>query len=247
MKFENSGWPILIVTRMIDIAKRYLAAVMRHDPAIAPLHPALRSTENARNQTGEGYWRSIERFAGELFFVDTESSQVVMMGVAYHDARPWPFALRLRVEDEKAIESEVVMSTDGKGHFADVEQLLKADIIYDAPVPPARASNRDELSAAPTVTEGLQQSDGSFRVFIIGAISMTTARRPPTRSAPCCRPTPPCTPVRLHSITPSPHGHSRASVAIRCSMWSAVWRRVLSSSIFTPSRVSHAPTQARST
>jgi hypothetical protein len=72
----------------------------------------------------------------------------------------------LHLKDEKVIESEVVISTDGKGHFADVEQLLKADIIYDAPVPPSRASNRDELrAAADSYWEGLQQSDGSIPRF----------------------------------------------------------------------------------
>ena len=152
---------------MIDIARDYLAAIVQHDPASAPLHPALRSTENGKElKAGEGHWQTIERFAGEAYFVDTESQQVVMMGAAYREARPWPFALRLRIEDGKAIESEAVISTDGKGHFADVEQLLKPDVIYDAPVPPSRRCTRDELrAAADSYWEGLQQSDGSIPRF----------------------------------------------------------------------------------
>lgn len=157
----------LAYTQMIDSARRYLAAVVRHDPSSVPLHPALRSTENGQDlKLGEGYWQYIERFAGELFFADAQSQQVVMMGVAYHHAQPWPFALRLRFENERTIESECVISTDGNGHFSDVEQLLKSDIIYEAPVPLSRRCNREELrDAADSYWEGLQRSDGSIPRF----------------------------------------------------------------------------------
>ncbi|MDB6011605.1 MAG: hypothetical protein JWL65_3855 [Gammaproteobacteria bacterium] len=152
---------------LIEVGRRYLAAIVRHDPAGAPLHPALRATENGREiPVGEGCWRSIERFAGEQFFVDPQARQLVMMGVAYRDSRPWPFAVRLRIQGGHVIESEVVVSTDPKGHFADVEQLLKPDILYDAPVPPARAASLEQLrAAADSYWEGLERSDGSIPRF----------------------------------------------------------------------------------
>ena len=152
---------------LIGLGRRYLSAVVRHDPTAAALHRDLRATENGREiRPGEGYWRRIEGFAGEQFFVDQQTQQVVMMGVAYHDSRPWPFALRLRIEGGAARESEVVVSTDAKGHFADVEQLLKPDILYDAPIPPSRAANREALrAAADSYWEGLERSDGSIPRF----------------------------------------------------------------------------------
>lgn len=152
---------------MLALAKRYLSAVVQRDPAAASLHAALRATENGKDiRPGEAYWQLIERFAGELFFIDTHTQQLIMMGAAYHHERPWPFAVRLRFEDRQIVESEVVISTDGKGHFADVEQLLKADIIYDAPVLPELANTRDELrAAADSYWEGLQRSDGSLPKF----------------------------------------------------------------------------------
>lgn len=152
---------------MLALAKRYLNAVVQRDPTAVPLHPTLRATENGKNiRRGEAHWQLIERFAGEQFFIDTQSQQLIMMGAAYHHERPWPFSIRLRFADRQISESEAVISTDGKGHFADVEQLLKPDILYDAPVPPARASTRDELrAAADSYWEGLQRSDGSIPKF----------------------------------------------------------------------------------
>jgi hypothetical protein len=152
---------------MIELGRRYLDGVAHHDPARVPLHTASRSTENGQEiRPGEGYWRRIDQFAGESFFTDSDTQQLIMMGVAHHDARPWPFALRLKLDEGKVIESEVVMSTDPKGHFADVEQLLKPDILYEAPVPLNRRASRDELrAAADSYWEGLERSDGSIPRF----------------------------------------------------------------------------------
>jgi len=152
---------------LIETGVRYLAAVASHDPGSAPLHPQARCTENgAEIERGSGYWRTIERFAGEQFFADTHTQQVAMMGVAYREGRAWPFGLRLRVVDAAITESEVMLSSDGKGSFADVDQLLKPDVIYDAPVPASRACDRDELrTLADSYWEGLQRSDGAIPPF----------------------------------------------------------------------------------
>lgn len=152
---------------MIGVGMKYLAAVVSRDARAAPLHAKLRCTENGKElEPGEGYWRRIERFAGEQFFVDTLTDQVAMMGVAYHGGQPWPFALRLRVTGSEILESEVVLSSDPQGPFANVNELLKPDVIYDAPVPPSRRSDRGRLrAAADSYWEGLQHSDGSIPQF----------------------------------------------------------------------------------
>ena len=152
---------------LVGIAGTYLRAVERHDPAGAPLHKALRSTVNGKElRPGDAYWQDTEGFAGEQFFTDTAAQQIVMMGAAYRMGRPWPWALRLRIEAGDIIESEALSSTDPKGHFADVQQLLKPDILYEAPVSPVRAVDRQTLrAAADSYWEGLQRSDGSLPRF----------------------------------------------------------------------------------
>jgi hypothetical protein len=152
---------------LIDITQQYLDAVIHHTPERAPLHPLLRSTQNCEEiRLGEGHWLNIERFAGEQFFVDTFARQVIVMGAAYHDDRPWPWSLRLHLESGLVIESETVISTDAKGHFADVEELLIPDVLYDAPVPPDRRVDRNGLrNAADSYWEGLQTHNGHWPRF----------------------------------------------------------------------------------
>jgi hypothetical protein len=153
---------------LTDTARRYLDAVIAHDPQRAPLHFETRFTHNGNAvRPGEGYWRDIERFAGETFFVDTKSAQLIVMGTAHRNAQPWPWALRLRMqEDGKIIESESVLSSEAKGYFTDADQLLKSDIIYDALVPPKRALDRVGLrAAADSYWEALESGDGDLPKF----------------------------------------------------------------------------------
>jgi hypothetical protein len=70
------------------------------------------------------------------------------------------------MESGLVIESETVISTDGKGHFADVEELLIPDVLYDAPVPPERRVDRNGLrNAADSYWEGLQTHNGHWPRF----------------------------------------------------------------------------------
>lgn len=152
---------------LIDIARHYLEAVVAHEPQRVPLHDEARVTHNGSAlQPGEGYWRDIERFAGETFFVDTQAAQVIVMGAAYRDAQPWPWALRLRIQDGMVVESEAVLSSEAKGFFTDTDQLLRSDIIYDALVPPKRALDRAGLrAAADSYWDALESGDGDAPKF----------------------------------------------------------------------------------
>jgi len=152
---------------LISRMDAYLDAVAAGDPGSVRFAPGFRSTENGTAvAVGEGLWRRGVRFAGIQSFADGETRQVVSMGVAFLDNHPRPFAQRLLLEGEEIAEAEAIISTDPKGHFADVEQLLKPDILYQAVVPPARRVDRDGLrDAADRYWEGLEQSDGLIPRF----------------------------------------------------------------------------------
>ena len=152
---------------LIDTARRYLDAVIAHDPKRVPLHAEARFTHNGSAlRPGERYWRDIERFAGEQFFVDTQAAQIIVMGTACLNAQAWPWALRLSIQDGKIVESETVLSSENKSFFADADQLLRSDIIYDALVPPRRARDRVGLrAAADSYWDGLESGNGDLPKF----------------------------------------------------------------------------------
>lgn len=152
-----------LIGRMDD----YLAAVAAGDLAALSCAPGFRYTENAATTPpGEGLWQLGLRFGGIQSFADSETGQVVCMGVAFISEQPRPFAQRLCYRGGALAEAEAIISTDVKGHFADVEQLLKPDIIYGAVVPPHRRTDRAGLrDAADRYWEGLEQSDGLIPRF----------------------------------------------------------------------------------
>jgi hypothetical protein len=145
----------------------YLVAVSKGDAALLHLAPDFRATQNGRTiALGEGLWGSRPRFAGIQSFSDVVTGNVVCLGVAYVGDQPRPFAQRLRFIGDALAEAEAIVSTDAKGHFADVEQLLKPDILYQAIVPGHRRVGREGLQkAADLYWEGLQQSNGLLPRF----------------------------------------------------------------------------------
>jgi len=152
---------------LLDGMGAYLGAVTDGAPATLNLAPDFRYTENgAPIIIGEGLWQHMPRFEGIQAFADPVTGQAVCMGVAFLNDQARPFAQRLYWKDDELVEAESIISTDPKGHFADVEQLLKPDIIYSAVVPPHRRVDRDGLrDAADRYWEGLEQSDGLIPRF----------------------------------------------------------------------------------
>lgn len=152
---------------LLDTLQSYLHAVAAGKPESLSLANEFRSSENGVAVVpGSGLWDVKPRFEGIQSFADSETGQSVCMGVAFIDEEPHPFAQRVRVEDAMLTEAEAIISSDGLGHFADVTQLLKPDLIYGAVVPPERRSDRDGLrDAADRYWEGLQQSDGTIPRF----------------------------------------------------------------------------------
>jgi hypothetical protein len=152
---------------LLDQMHAYLRAVSNDAPTTLSVAPGFRYTENGVPLTiGEGLWQDKPRFEGIQAFADAVTGQVVCMGVAFLNDQPRPFAQRLCLKGNELVEAEAIISSDPKGHFADVAQLLKPDIIYSAIVPPHRRVDRDGLrDAADRYWEGLEQSDGLIPRF----------------------------------------------------------------------------------
>lgn len=153
---------------LVSATQRYMAAMVAHRPADAPLAAHFRGTENGVEITaGEGLWRSVDKFASSQMFADAESEEVVTIGALETRGALHPYALRLKVVNEEVIEAELLRSSSTQGHFAAVEELLKPDLIYDAPVPSQRACrSREELrGVADRYWTALNESDGTLAKF----------------------------------------------------------------------------------
>ena len=94
---------------------QYLAAVVKHDRAAAPLSLAFRQTENAVvARPGAGLWTSMTAI-GKLDrrYFDPATEQAGYFGTIEEAAGPAIVTLRIKVEDRKITEAEWVINRKG--------------------------------------------------------------------------------------------------------------------------------------
>ena len=126
---------------------------------------ALRHSLNNR-LLSPGQAPLIEDILSLQMFDDPAQGQVAVFGAAQIAGTPTPYALRLMIADDTVVEVEEIISSARHGHFADIDQLLKPDVLYEAPVPAHRAVDRDGLrQAADSYWQALEESDGSLARF----------------------------------------------------------------------------------
>src|SRR5882724_12500095 len=118
---------------------QYLAAVIKHDPAAAPLFVGFRQTENAVVvRPGTGVWKSVTGL-GKLQrrYLDPVSGQAGYFGIVEEGANTAIVTLRVKVENKKITEAEWLIARKGDpglngpaapgqpaGNFFDPENLL---------------------------------------------------------------------------------------------------------------------------
>lgn len=152
-------------TRLRQIAEAYLDALVRRDTSRLAFAPGFRASVNGAWIEAQAL-PQIDDFPALQMFVDEQQGGVALVGAARVSGALLPYALRLKIDSDHILESEAIVSSTPKGHFADVDQLLKPDVLYDAPVPQHRASDREGLrAAADSYWSGLQESDGSIPKF----------------------------------------------------------------------------------
>jgi hypothetical protein len=183
---------------------QYLAAVVKHDRAAAPLGLAFRQTENAVVvPPGAGLWKSMTA-VGKLDrrYYDTTTGQAGYFGTIEEANVPAIVTLRLKVEDRKITEAEWVISRKGDPGLGPLggEQ---ADAAFHNPDyllahPPAervaevRRPTRGELVAiANSYFDGLSAHDGRIILAHPGCVriengALTTQRPTPTGGQTDC-------------------------------------------------------------
>jgi hypothetical protein len=160
-----SGHPAARGTVLRRLADDYLESLLTRDPSRAALSKDSRVSLNA-TLVAPGELPKFDDFPALQIFTDVEQGGIALAGVTIVEGVLRPYALRLKIENERIAEAETIVSGTTKGHFADVDQLMKPDVLYDAPVAPERAATREALrAAADSYWIGLQESDGSIPKF----------------------------------------------------------------------------------
>jgi len=153
------------------VLDQYLNAVIKHDPAAAPLMIGFRQTENAIVvRPGTGLWKSMTGLgAMQRRYIDAVTGQVAYFGIIEEGAEKAVVTLRLRVDDRKISEAEWILARKGEwgpngpnGNVFNAESLV-ANPPPDRTVPKAQRLSRESLVALTnSYFDGLTTHDGEI-------------------------------------------------------------------------------------
>lgn len=155
-------------TCMTGIVDRYLAALVRHDPAGLPLNRDVKFTENtARLKVGsEGLWvAASEPPTGfRIYAVDVGAGQIGFYGVMKERDRPLIIALRLKVVNGQITEIEHVLARGLRGETVKNMAMTRSEFV--TPLPPARRLPRQQMvNIADSYFEAIEHADGKLAPF----------------------------------------------------------------------------------
>lgn len=153
------------------ILDHYLAAVIAHDPASAPLALGYRHTENALNvPAGQGVWRSVTGLGPvQRRYIDPVSGQAAYYGILEEGAHAVIVTARLRIQHRRISEAEWYIAREGdpglpyaKPPNAWNPQGLAATPPPQRIVPPAQRLPREAMIAiVNSYYDGITSHNGS--------------------------------------------------------------------------------------
>lgn len=187
---------------------QYLNAVVKHDPAVAPLFVGFRQTENALvTRPGTGIWKSVSAL-GKLQrrYLDPVSSQAAYFGIVEEGSSPAIVTVRVKVEHRKITEAEWFLARNGDpglngpaapgqpaGNFFDPENLI-ANPPPERTVPKEARLSREALMAITnSYFDGITTHDGSIIMAQPGCVRVENGRTVTGRPLPNGAPAGDCT------------------------------------------------------
>src|SRR5580658_6824073 len=155
---------------------QYLNAVVKHDPAAAPLPAGFRQTENAVVvRPGTGTWKTVTALGkAQRRYLDPVSGQAGYFGTVDESGEPAIVTVRVRVENRKITEAEWFLAHKGDpglngpqaagqpaGNFFGPDNLI-TNAPPDKPLPKEARISRDALIAITnSYFDGIVSHDGS--------------------------------------------------------------------------------------
>ncbi|HEY1898459.1 MAG TPA: hypothetical protein VGG49_01550 [Steroidobacteraceae bacterium] len=128
-----------------SLVDRYLKALVAHDPALVPLAPAVKITENGQNLgLQHGLWKTASADSTyRLYFADPSAGQVGFIGQLKENDVPVQIALRLKVADRMITEAETIVSRTTS--FAKPENFVSPLPVLVADVPLQDRVSREQM------------------------------------------------------------------------------------------------------
>jgi hypothetical protein len=164
---------------------QYLNAVVKHDPAAAPLSPGFRQTENAVVvRPGTGTWKTVTALGKvQRRYVDPVSGQAGYFGTVDENGEAAIVTVRVKVENRKIAEAEWLIARKGDpglngppaagqpaGNFFDPENLTTT-APPDKPLAKAARASRETLMAVTnSYFDGITTHDGSIIIAHPGCL-----------------------------------------------------------------------------
>jgi len=153
---------------MTDIVDRYLAALVRHDPAGLPLNRDVKFTENtARLKVGsEGLWVGASELPTgfRIYAIDVDAGEAGFYGVMKERGRPLIIALRLKVINGQVTEIEHVLARGLRAEA--VTNLAVPRPEFTTVVPPANRLPRQQMiNIADSYFEAIEHANGKLAPF----------------------------------------------------------------------------------
>lgn len=151
---------------LIHAADDYMDALVARDPARVHWAKTVRYTENSVSMMiGDGVWGTVTaKDAHPLYGADPVTGNVAWIGTVEEHGQPSYYAMRLKVEDGKTSEVEVVLRRKGmdEGPFGDPTHYTH-DPAFSEVLPAGRRLSREKLiSLADGYFSTLQQNNGTL-------------------------------------------------------------------------------------
>ncbi|MGH8148713.1 MAG: hypothetical protein ACRETB_01870 [Steroidobacteraceae bacterium] len=151
---------------LIGFARRYMDALVHHDPSRVPFARDVRFTENdVELEIGQGVWGSISSAApNALLAADPDTGNVVWLGTIEENGSPAYYAMRLKVRRGRIMQVETVVTrkTALPKPFGDPSKIVH-DPAFQQIEAPAERRERERLR---DVTNGyfstVERNDGAL-------------------------------------------------------------------------------------
>lgn len=137
----------------------YLAALLKHDPALLPLAADYKAIYNGKpSKLDSEDWKVIDKISFHQYVTDPTTGQVALFGVAVENYKRGTLFVRLAVKDNKLTLIETIA---GERVADGVPGLISPNPFYDYVLPRSERRTREQLIAiADSYFEGLEKHNG---------------------------------------------------------------------------------------
>jgi hypothetical protein len=151
-------------TCLAGVLDSYFASIAKRDPALLPVSPDVRVTENAAPlKFGEGLWQRGASTVSRMDALDSEAGQVASMAIIVENGRNVIEMVRLKVQQRRVVEVETLIVRPGEGQRSNPDAMASRPHPFGETVPSAERGTRDQLiAAAGAYLDALAGSGASF-------------------------------------------------------------------------------------